>query len=92
MNKIIRKNLVFLVFIILATILITAFQFSWYLGYFIYILFFIAYSTIAIIQLERFCYVGDAARPVMIIYITLSLSVIATSIVLLILSGGINAR
>ena len=77
--------------VVLIITIIYSFQSYLYFFYVIYLVVFIVYSAFALRQLERFSYVGDASRSVMIIYITLSISIIVASIIILVFFGGFYA-
>lgn len=51
--------------------------------YFILLIAFIIFSVAAIYHLNRFGYVGDLTRPVIAIYIVISIIVIAVTLVLI---------
>jgi hypothetical protein len=53
------------------------------LVYFLILLVFAGYSAIGIYHLWRFGYVGDLTRPVIFIYVIISVSIIIYSFVLL---------
>ncbi len=94
MIKIIKKNLIYIlpiIFVIAIVILIYHYKLYLYLIFIFFLIAFVVYSYFALRILYKQGYIGDVCRPVMIVYITISSAVIATSIVLIIISGGINA-
>lgn len=51
--------------------------------YFALLVAFIIFSVAAVYHLNRFGYVGDLTRPIMVIYIMLSIIVITTTLILI---------
>lgn len=93
MNKVVKKYLFYLIlaiFFLTFFALIIHFKLYLYFFYFIYLIVFIVYSLFALNQLHQYSYVGDASRPVIVIYITISASVVLLSLILLFFAGGIN--
>lgn len=59
--------------------------------YIIYLIGFGVYTAIFFYHLNEFGYVGDACRPMMVAYSIISILLIISTIVSLIVIGGINA-
>lgn len=54
------------------------------LAYFIFLILFIGYSAAGIYHLLRFGYVGDLTRPVLWIYVAISVFIILLSLILIV--------
>lgn len=72
-------------------VLIAYFAVGAIIAFILYIIFYIIYSYFILYHLQEFGYVGDASRPMSIVYITLSLTIIVGSVILLVITKGLYA-